>query len=137
MLARSPLLFLFAVSFLAASFPLHAQITAGEPAIEDNSFLIEEAFNQEKNVIQHINTFTRTWDNQGWLFTFTEEVPFPGHERHQLSFTIPVLESSDAPGSGAGFGDISLNYRYQVCGGGGKRFSFSPRFSLLIPTGRV
>lgn len=27
--------------------------------IQDNSFLIEEAYNQEFGVVQHINTFTR------------------------------------------------------------------------------
>ena len=39
------------------------------------------------------------------------------------------------PESGAGFGDTALNYRYQLIGGGGKRFSFSPRVSVLLPTG--
>jgi hypothetical protein len=103
-------------------------------AIEDNSFMVEEAFNQEKNVIQHINTFTRTNDHT-WVYTFTEEWPFPGHERHQLSVTTAALSSSDFAGSGGGMGDVALNYRYQVAGGGGQRFSFSPRFSLLLPTG--
>src|SRR3954463_13408690 len=86
-------------------------------AIEDNSFMVEEAFNQEKNVIQHINLFTRTWNNKGWVYTFTDDWPFPGHDRHQMSATIPALQSSDYPDNGAGLGDIALNYRYQVAGG--------------------
>jgi hypothetical protein len=114
---------------------LHAQKQGKAASIEDNSFMVEEAFNQEKNVIQHINTFTRVWNDSGWVYTFTEEWPFPGRERHQLGFTLPALASSDFPGAGAGLGDITLNYRYQLVGGGGKRFSFSPRLSLLLPTG--
>ena len=134
---KKSLLLLFILAFLL-SRALVAQTLfhPGESPIEDNSFLIEEAFNQEKNVIQHINTFSRNWDNKGWLYTFTQEWPFPGHERHQLSFTIPAVESADAA-SGAGIGDVALNYRYQLYGGGGKRFSFSPRLSVLIPTGSV
>lgn len=104
-------------------------------AIEDNSFLIEEAFNQERNVIQHIGVFSKQWDSDVWTYTFTQEWPFPGHEKHQLSYTVPVGQFADGPGIGAGIGDIALNYRYQVAGGGGKRFSFSPRLSLLLPTG--
>ena len=126
---------------LFSAFPvaIHSQAVSGavEAAIEDNSFMVEEAFNQEKDVIQHINTYTHTWDNRGWLYTFTDEWPFPGHERHQLSVTIPALESTDYPGSGGGIGDIFLNYRYQLIGGGGKKFSFSPRFTLIAPTGSV
>jgi hypothetical protein len=139
MFVRKLFLILFALAFIGGGRSLHAQNPpeADVSAIEDNSFLIEEAFNQEKNVIQHINTFTRTWNDQGWMFTYTEEWPLPGHERHQLSVTVPALESTDNPGSGGGFGDVFLNYRYQVCGGGGKRFSFSPRLSLLLPTGSV
>ena len=36
---------------------------AEEPApIQDNSFLIEEAYNQEAGVVQHIQTFSRARD---------------------------------------------------------------------------
>lgn len=85
MFVRKFFLILLAFVLLGAGRSLHAQ-SAPEGdvfAIEDNSFLIEEAFNQEKNVIQHINTFTRTWNDQGWLFTYTEEWPLPGHESGQ------------------------------------------------------
>jgi hypothetical protein len=135
---------LLAIFLLVASVPGWTQGTGSTSsakvpfevdAIEDNSFLIEEAFNQERNVIQHISLFSKQWDSDGWVYTFTQEWPFPGHPKHQLSYTIPVGESADFPGSGAGIGDIALNYRYQVFGGGGQRFSFSPRLSLLLPTG--
>jgi hypothetical protein len=94
--------------------------------IEDNSFLIEEAYNQEPGVIQHISTFQLMKGNT-WLYTFTDEWPVPGM-RHQLSATIPLL-NTDA----LGLGDIALNYRYQAIFK--PRFAFSPRFSLILPTG--
>ena len=112
-----------------------AQMAAVDAAIEDNSFLVEEAFNQEKNVIQHISMFTWNPEEGGWVYSFTEEWPLPGHEKHQLSVTLSAVTNSDYPGSGGGMGDTAFNYRYQLLGGGGKRLSFSPRLTLLAPTG--
>ena len=103
--------------------------------IQDNSFLIEEAYNQEAGVVQHINFLTRSWDGDGWEYTFTQEWPFPSGARHQFSYTLPVVRSGEFPGSGAGLGDILLNYRYQLSGGGNSRFAFSPRLSLVLPSG--
>ena len=122
------------VVFLSCGTAL-AQMAAVDAGIEDNSFLVEEAFNQEKNVIQHISMFTHNWEGDGWIYTFTDEWPFPGHPKHQLSVTLSALSNGDFPDSGGGLGDTAFNYRYQVVGGGGKKVSFSPRFTLLAPTG--
>jgi hypothetical protein len=62
----------------------------------------------------------------------TQEWPFHG-QRHQLSYTIPVLRP--ARGS-AGLGDILLNYRRQF-GAGDARWAAAPRLSLILPTGSV
>jgi hypothetical protein len=94
--------------------------------IEDNSFLIEEAYNQDPGVIQHISSFQYMKDKT-WLYTFTDEWPVP-RMKHQLSTTIPVLNNGET-----GLGDILLNYRYQAIYR--DRFAFSPRFSLILPTG--
>lgn len=94
--------------------------------IEDNSFLIEEAYNQEAGIIQHISAFQWLRDKT-WIYTFTDEWPLWG-QKNQLSFTIPFL------GAGyAGLGDIAINYRYQVVLS--RQFAFAPRFSVLLPTG--
>lgn len=100
-----------------------------EQPIQDNSFLIEEAYNQERGVVQHINTFqlSRSGD---WLYTFTQEWPVPD-QRHQLSFTLPVLRMEGH----SGISDIALNYRYQLLGNGEARVALAPRFSVLLPTG--
>jgi hypothetical protein len=94
--------------------------------IEDNSFLIEEAYNQDPGVIQHISSF-QYLNNHTWFYTLTDEWPVP-RQKHQLSVTIPVLSNGEA-----GFGDVLLNYRYQAFFM--NRFAFSPRFSLIFPTG--
>lgn len=94
--------------------------------IEDNSFLLEEAYNQEPGVIQHISAFQYLKDKT-WVYTFTEEWPVPG-QKHQVSATIPLLNNSET-----GIGDIAINYRYQAIFQ--SRLAFSPRFSILIPSG--
>lgn len=105
------------------------------PQIQDNSFLIEEAYNQEFGVVQHIQNFQRYWNSKDWVYTFTQEWPVDARPRHQLSYTLAALHGGDGPASGAGFGDVILNYRYQLLGDGRAKVAFSPRFSVLLPTG--
>lgn len=57
----------------------------GQPAIEDNSFLIEEAINQEAGVIQHI--FTTAYADGDIVYSYTQELPLR-NDRHQLSFGL-------------------------------------------------
>lgn len=104
--------------------------TKGPPRIEDNSFLVEEAYNQETGVVQHISNFRRAPDG-AWLFTFTQEWPAPS-QRHQLSYTAPLV--STRPG-GTGVGDLALNYRFQALGREGSSVWLAPRLSVVLPTG--
>ena len=103
--------------------------------IADNSFLLEEAYNQEYGVVQHINSFIRNNVSRQWSYSFTQEWPINPAPRHQFSYTLTALNSPGFPGSGAGFGDILLNWRYQLVGNGDARAAFAPRVSLLVPTG--
>lgn len=104
-----------------------------EAGIQDNSFLVEEAYNQEYGVVQHIQTFQRFWNTHSWGYSYTNEWPVDAAPRHQLSYTVPVMNLAD--GSGTGLGDIALNYRYQLIGNGEAKVAFAPRFTLLVPTG--
>jgi hypothetical protein len=108
-----------------------------DPPIQDNSFLLEEAYNQEKGVVQHINAFSRMWNSKDWSYSFTQEWPAPGNWRHQLSYTLVGMHSGAYPGTGGGVGDTVFNYRYQVMGTGDSRVAFSPRLSVMFPTGDV
>ena len=98
--------------------------------IQDNSFLIEEAYNQESGVVQHISTFARPSGGNAWGYSFTQEWPLGGI-RHQLSYTLPVQNDE----LGTGLGDIGLNYRYQLLGNPDAPIVLAPRLSLLLPTG--
>src|ERR1043166_1101018 len=104
--------------------------------IQDNSFLVEEAYNQESGVVQHIFNFLYTTGagQRGWQFSFTQEWPVYGLE-HQFSYTIPSSHLVDNGQSQNGIGDVMLNYRYQALEEGPGKPAFAPRFSLIIPTG--
>jgi hypothetical protein len=108
---------------------------AQEPkGIQDNSFLIEESYNQEAGVVQEISFFTWSPSTHSWLYSFTNEWPVTGI-KHQFSYTITGTHNGDFKGSGTGLGDLALNYRYQLAGNGDTRFACSPRLSVLLPTG--
>ena len=117
-------------ALLASAAPLRAQ----EP-IQDNSFLVEEAYNQERGIVQHISAFARFHESGDWIYTFTQEWPVPD-QRHQLSYSLPVERLESPLAAATGIGDVSLNYRYQAMGIGGRAVAFAPRLSLLLPTGQ-
>jgi hypothetical protein len=101
-----------------------------QPRIADNSFLVEEAYNQETGVVQHISTLVPTAPGSRiWLLGFTQEFPAAG-QRHQVSYTVPLFLGADP---GVGVGDIAFTYRYGIAQG--ERLALSPRLSLLLPTG--
>lgn len=109
-------------------------IFAADGPIQDNSFLVEEAYNQEDGVVQHINTFQRFRDSRDWVYTFTQEWPVGGL-KHQLSYTVPVVRLADSPDGRSGIGDVAINYRYQLLGDGEAPVAIAPRFSVFVPSG--
>ncbi|HEY3272090.1 MAG TPA: transporter [Geothrix sp.] len=130
-LTSSPLLRILPALLLAAS--LTAQEKKEGP-IQDNSFLVEEAYNQEKGVVQHISTFTRYQETKDWIYTFTQEWPV-GSIKHQVSFTLPWQRLGASLDGKQAFGDVALNYRYQLVGDGDAKVAIAPRLSVLLPTG--
>jgi hypothetical protein len=121
-----------AVVLLSAALGTAALSGQQTPTIQDNSFLLEEAYNQEEGVVQHISTFQR-FRGGTWAAAFTQEWPVPG-QTHQLSYTIAWARVGEEDRS-EGIGDVALNYRYQLAGRGDARFACAPRLSVLIPTG--
>ena len=103
-----------------------------EGDIQDNSFLVEEAYNQDPGVVQHIFNWQRSRGGD-WIGTFTQEWP-AGGLAHQASYTLPVLNLRDS-GGGTRIGDLALNYRYQLIGSGEAALACAPRLSLFLPTG--
>jgi DtxR family Mn-dependent transcriptional regulator len=99
-------------------------------AITDNSFFVEEAFNQERGIFQNIFGILRM--NGRWNATFTQEWPVES-QTHQLSYTLVWADT----GPRSGVGDTLINYRYQALEEGPGRPAWSPRASLILPTGRT
>jgi DtxR family Mn-dependent transcriptional regulator len=99
--------------------------------ILDNSFLVEEAFNQEPGIFQNILTARRDEDD-AWEVAFTQEWPFPT-QTHQVSFTAAALGMDGS----SGFGDLFINYRWQALGERETAPAFSPRLSLILGTGNA
>ena len=50
--------------------------TAASPGIQDNSFLIEEAYNQDPGIIQEIQLYLRDLRTGAWVYSFTQEWPW-------------------------------------------------------------
>ena len=90
---------------LAMGMPALAS-AEGAKKIQDNSFLVEEAYNQEAGVVQHIQSFMYLRQSKEWAYSFTQEWPL-GDETHQLSYTVPVVRVGD-PDRSTGVGDIAL-----------------------------
>lgn len=116
----------------------------GPQHIRDNGFFIEEAFNQEAGVVQHIFNWVNLWHSNGqgrtrdFLSSYTMELPL-GSQTHQFSFTTQFLTAytkprGEAPDQRGDIGDTNLNYRYQLLASDELLWS-APRFSLVLPTG--
>lgn len=119
---------------LAAIAASSAALAGEAKPIQDNSFLVEEAYNQEPGVIQHVSLFTRDRDTGNWVYTFTEEWPAHG-QAHQVSVTVQGLRTDVGGEEATGFGDVLLNYRWQAIGSGEAPVAVAPRASVVVPTG--
>ena len=115
---------------LALAMPLQG-IAEESKKIQDNPFLLEETYNQEAGVVQHIQSFIYMKKSKDWVYAFTQEWPFPDGT-HQLSYTIPMVRLTD-PSNASGIGDLALNYRYQAILK--DNTALAPRLSVILQTG--
>lgn len=104
---------------------LHAEI------VKDNSFLIEEAYNQDPGVVQFIQSYQHMAPSEEETYNFANEIPL-GSQTHQFSYVVPVMKLGDAEDE-TGLGDVLLNYRYQMLNT--DLIALAPRFTLIVPTG--
>jgi len=113
----------------------------GQPSIEDNSMFIEEAFNQEAGIIQHISNFVFSGGN--FAYNYTQEIPLK-NEKNQFSFGLSyasLKKSTEHSFQNRNFltngvGDIYLNYRPMIWGKNDWALVI-PRFTLIVPTGNA
>ena len=84
---------------LLACAASRVRATGAQPfEILDNSFLVEEAFNQEPGIFQNIFG-VRAADGDGWEAAFTQEWPL-FTQTHQFSYTVGALGADGATGIG-------------------------------------
>ena len=113
--SRRNLLSLFAfVALIATAYGGAISVveqTTVRPAegIQDNSFLIEEAYNQGPGVVQHILNVLHGASrhtgakNDDLSFVFTQEWP-AFSQTHQLSYTVPYTFLDEGGRSDSGLG---------------------------------
>jgi DtxR family Mn-dependent transcriptional regulator len=127
------LLALLCATGVVAAQPVAAPSNAAARPFEisDNSFLVEEAFNQEAGVFQNIFNMV-VGDDGGWEAGFTQEWPLFS-QTHQFSYTLLYLAADDS----SGLGDLLINYRFQALMEDVGVPAFSPRVSLILPSGNA
>jgi hypothetical protein len=115
------------VKYLTALLLLFSGAFAQEVApIRDNSFLVEEAYNQESGIVQHIGLFRTDKQLHNGVFVFTQEWPVIS-SRHQFSYSLPLSRVSQE----LHLENILLNYRYQIVQQ--KEISIAPRLTAILP----
>ena len=72
--------------------------------------MIEEAYNQDDRVVQHIFNGYYLSTTKDMMYTFTQEWPMGG-QAHQISYSIAYQALN---GRSNGLGDALVNYRYQL-----------------------
>jgi len=101
--------------------------------LQGSDMLIETAYLQDDDELEHRFTFSRT-GTRAWSFVFTEELPL-GNEKHQLGISIPSHFLKTDAGRTRIFGDVQLGYNYSLLGGEESRFAISPGVEMTLPTG--
>ena len=132
---------LFVAASVAGPMSVVEQTTT-RPAegIQDNSFLIEEAYNQGPGVVQHILNVLHGASrhtgahNDDLSFVFTQEWPVFS-QTHQFSFTLPYTFFDENGRNDSGFEDVSLSYRLQLTMESATTPAIAPRLSVILPTG--
>jgi DtxR family Mn-dependent transcriptional regulator len=127
--AASKVLVHVTAAMVLLAFAVTADAQTEPFEILDNSFLVEEAFNQEAGIFQNIFG-VRAADGEGWEAAFTQEWPVFS-QTHQFSYTVGALGAEGA----TGMADLMINYRWQAALESGPWPAFSPRVSLILATG--
>jgi hypothetical protein len=132
----------YVFAFWLAVLILFSSVTAraAEPrpidGFSDHSFLLEEAYNQERGEVQHTlrAVYSRDLRLRGWSFNFEQE-SWLFTENHQVAFNIPFYHLREDGEKQLGVGDIQIEYRYQLTDERPNVPAVAPGFGLILPTG--
>lgn len=102
--------------------------------LQSNDLLVETPYTQERGEVQHTFRLGRT-RAETWAATFEQEWPL-WSAKHQLSFTVPSQLGRNDAGA-RGFGDVTVEYAYQLIGNNESRVTLTPKLGVSFPTGKV
>jgi Putative MetA-pathway of phenol degradation len=132
--------YLFGFWLAVLTFFCGVTARAAEPrpidGFDDNSFLVEEAYNQDRGEVQHtLNAvYSNDFKRHGWSFKFEQEW-WLFSENHQVAISIPFSHLREEGERQRGIGDIQIEYRYQLTEERPNIPAVAPGFSLILPTG--
>jgi len=110
-------------------------VTAAEapaPKIRDNLFLLEEAYNQEPGVIQHIQALRFDPEDGLWDYSFTEEWPMPTTATRSRSRCPSSSRTAGRPAWGTSWSTTVFRRTGRE---GPTGLAIAPRLSLVLPSG--
>lgn len=99
--------------------------------LEDNSFLVEEAYNQEPGIIQFIQVLQKSTKTKNWNYVFINEIPVVNQE-YQFSYELPYIYDEAVDKSQ--LSDIKINLRKEFLRA--EQIVTTGRVSLILPTGK-
>jgi hypothetical protein len=103
----------------------------GEVYFEDNSFLLDEAFTQEKGIMQFITTiYNDNLRSKNFAYTFSHEIPLT--HRHQVSYSLRYNFMKAQARNG--WGDTNIGYTYRLSGKEAW-IMIVPQLTIILPTG--
>lgn len=115
----------YGLSLTAAAAP----VAAPSSVIEDNSFLLDEAYNQDPGVVQITQVFQILPSTGEWSHSPAIEFPIVT-ENHQITLQFPF---SRPMGASLSLNDFALQYQYWLIHA--KYFHLTPRIGAVFPTG--
>jgi Putative MetA-pathway of phenol degradation len=132
--------YIFALWIAVLTLSSGVTARAAEPrpidGFSDHSFLLEEAYNQDRGEVQH--TLNAVYSNdfwrRGWSFNFEQEW-WLFTQDHQVAFSIPFSHLREEGDKQRGVGDIQIEYRYQLTEEGPNIPAVAPGFGFILPTG--
>lgn len=102
--------------------------------LQSNELLVETPYLQERGEVEHSFSMRRT-RNENWVSTFRQEWPLFSN-KHQLSFSIPAQTGRNEAAQ-RGFGDVEVEYQYQLIGSNESRLTIAPGVGVSFPTGSL
>ncbi len=113
-------------------------LSHGEAVLEDNSFVVDEAFNQGKGSVQYMACYQHNrWKDADPVLSFCQELPLRS-SRHQLGYSLAYVFHTGLQSNSLkpGPGDASVHYSYWLKNTS-SRVMVVPKLIAWLPIGKA